>query len=211
MLLLAAAAGVCPAAAGSRAEPTPARAPLPAEDRCTWEPRFDLHHIHPFHEDADACRRYAESRGHEWIGVESDYASPPSRACTCGEVVSRWRFNPAPGGLEKGCEGYVYSCSRPGTGCRWTAIGGVSVGGLQTSSACREHAQVRGDPYLGLGVQAEASESPSGACVCGEARTHWYAVKQDSWDGMVCAGYRYRCLAPIREERTPRGAGPGSP
>lgn len=208
MLLGLAGAAFCAVMAWAASEPTPPRAPLAGQEHCTWEPGFDQHHLHPSHDDAASCRRYAESRGHEWLGEGSGFAVPPSRTCACGEVVQRWRFNPAPGGLESGCEGYVYSCSRPGGDCRWLDVGGVTVAGLETSSACRDHAEISGDAYLGFGAQQTASKPPSGACTCGERATRWYTEKRSAWPGIICAGYRYRCLAPVPDEPRPGAGGP---
>jgi hypothetical protein len=166
--------------------------------RCAWEPQHPgSFYYRPDIQDAASCQQFVTQQGKEFIAETGDgawlaAAQPPTADCTCESKTERWFFNTS----WQYCMGVAYSCTKPGSGCKWGRAGSTSVD-VETMAACRSSALSSGGTYLGWAGGDAASKAPECSCVCGESRTQWYAESNASTDWrLLCRGVKYSCMGP---------------
>jgi hypothetical protein len=168
---------------------------------CTWDQENPYGYSYqPYMTRGQDCQGFATGQGFAYTGEGDDTSTAahaahevPATACTCGDKTETWFFDTAaaPG---RQCRGFVYSCTRPGTGCKWGRTG-ASTSRIDSTEACRSKASECGGVYYGLNTKAAAFRVPEGSCVCGESKVQWYSESDGS---LVCGSFTYTCVGPPR-------------
>ncbi len=166
-------------------------------DHCTWEPlSVATFYYRPDISDAASCEAFATQHGNVFTGIGSAGRESairlPSSGCTCDAKVEQWYFDASASPYS--CARFGYSCSHPGTGCKWKRAGSSSTQ-VSTTEECRTKALECG-AYYGFEGGTTANSAPTGDCVCGESRLHWYSDDDSSHSHLLCTNVRFKCLGP---------------